>query len=173
MGTELLLPSFLLFSEYVRDNIGTITVLYLKTFLISEGLTDCLKSFVGRPRPYVYNEHIPVKDKMSRDAIRSFPSEHTMKTFFSSVFFSTVFSDYYPNLKWKIPVWYISISIVTLTGYLRYKARKHHSSNIIAGAAIGMAVGYGMPYFHRKTNGYANIVPFCASIGIAVISVFD
>jgi membrane-associated phospholipid phosphatase len=162
------MPLSLLLSDYIRQDILTISVLYIETWLIANGVKDCLKSITGRPRPYVYNEDVDDEIKMTRDAIRSFPSGHTTIAFFSGAFFATVFSDYYPKSEWKLPVWIASLSIAVATGYFRYKAGKHYPTDILAGAVIGGVAGYGVPYLHKECNNVA-IVPTGDGIHIGIM----
>lgn len=167
------MPLSLLFYESIRSDIFTISMLYIETWMLANGITDCLKSLTGRPRPYVYNEDVDDNVKLTRDAIRSFPSGHTTTAFFSTVFFATVFSDYYPQSQWKLPVWIASIGLATATGFFRYKAGKHYPTDIITGAVIGSAAGYGVPYIHRNTRCSVAIVPVSGSFGIVLMKEFD
>ncbi|MCX8124856.1 MAG: phosphatase PAP2 family protein, partial [Spirochaetes bacterium] len=168
-----IMPLSLLFSDFVRSDIATVSVMYIETYLIANGITGCLKSITERPRPYVYNKYVNDDTKMTRDAIRSFPSGHTNTAFFSAVFFATVFSDYYPNSKWKMPVWIGSLGLATATGYFRYKAGKHYPSDIIAGALIGASAGYGVPYMHRKKDKELVVTPITGNItGISTTFIF-
>ncbi len=134
------MPLSLILSEYVRDDILTVSVLYIETWMLANGITGCVKSITGRPRPYVYNKDVNDDIKMTRDAVRSFPSGHTTTAFFSTVFFATVFNDYYPHSQWKLPVWLGSLGLASATGYFRYKAGKHYPTDVIAGALIGTIV---------------------------------
>lgn len=169
----LLMPLSLFCSEYIQNDIFTVSVLFIETWMIANGIKDCLKSLTGRPRPYVYNEDVDDNVKLTRDAIRSFPSGHTTTAFFSTVFFATVFSDYYPQSQWKLPVWIASIGLATATGFFRYKAGKHYPTDIITGAVIGSAAGYGVPYIHRNTRCSVAIVPVSGSFGIVFMKEFD
>ena len=47
-------------------------------------------------------------------------------------------------------IWAASLSVATLTGYLRYAAGKHHPSDILAGAVLGSFVGWLMPTLHES-----------------------
>ena len=153
------LPLTLILSQTVRNDIFTVGLLYVETGLIAEGISGFLKSYVGRPRPYVYNGKVDLDEKTNRDAVRSFPSGHTKTAFYSSVFFSTVFSDYYPDSKWKYPVWSVSLMLAAATGYFRYKAGQHYPSDILAGAAIGAGAGYLVPCMHRRAGRRVLILP--------------
>lgn len=167
------MPLSLLLSDYVRHDILIVSVLYIETWLIANGVKDCLKSITGRPRPYVYNEDVDDDIKMTRDAIRSFPSGHATTAFFSAVFFATVFSDYYPGSQWKLPVWVASMSVAAATGYFRYKAGKHYPTDILAGAVIGGVAGYGVPLLHKRLNNNVAIVPAIGySNGIGIVAVY-
>src|SRR5208283_5923598 len=48
-----------------------------------------------------------------------------------------------------------SLMIAGTVGYLRIAANDHHASDVIAGAAVGIATGYFMPnflHFHFKKS---------------------
>jgi membrane-associated phospholipid phosphatase len=146
----LAMPLTLMFSPAVRNDFLTIGVMYAETAMVAAGLTGVLKSAVARPRPYVYNENVSMEEKTNREALRSFPSGHTRTAFFSAVFLSSVFSEYYPDSKWRGPVWAASLALASATGFFRHKAGHHYPSDILAGAAIGAAAGYLVPYTHRR-----------------------
>ena len=61
-----------------------------------------------------------------------------------------VFSDYSDNRTHEALVWTGAVIVPAVTGYLRYNAGKHFPSDIIAGYFIGGAVGYLVPWLHRR-----------------------
>jgi membrane-associated phospholipid phosphatase len=147
------LPSiFVLFSE-TRQDIPEIALLYIETYLLTSGTTGVLKDAVGRKRPYLYNSSLSKEERTQGDRNwKSFPSGHTTSAFAGAVFTSLVFSDYFPDSNWKIPVWSTCVAAASLVAYLRVRAGMHFPTDVIAGGAIGASGAVLIPYLHRK-NG--------------------
>ena len=95
------------------------------------------------------SEKTALESKQTFTAGASFFSGHTSCVASNSFFAARVFSDYYPESKWKPVVWGAAIALPAVTGYLRVKAGKHYPSDVIAGYAVGAAVGYFVPKLHR------------------------
>lgn len=139
---SLLTPAILLTedtNEYV-----TIGVMYLETAAMAFGTRTLLKHFVERPRPYIYYDNYPQED----DWNRSFPSGHTLMSFAGASFASYVFCKYNPDSKWRIPVTAASYAIATATAALRVASGNHFVTDVLAGAAIGTAIGIAVPALH-------------------------
>jgi membrane-associated phospholipid phosphatase len=148
----LALPAGLFMSGNVRDDFSTIGLMYAENLLLVNSVSLITKGSVRRIRPYVYNPDAPLEDKLSKDAVRSFYSGHTTNAFASAVFFSVVYSDYFPDSQWKTPVWIGSLGAASIVGILRYGAGKHFPTDIIAGAVVGSAIGFFIPYIHQQEN---------------------
>jgi len=145
-----ILPGLLLTNNKIRSDIGSIAILYGETILISSGLTQLSKNTFRRTRPFVYNEDIALEKKQTPNARKSFISGHTSFTAANSFFMAKVFSDYHPNSKLKPLVWGLAITIPAATAYFRVEAGKHFPTDVIAGYAVGAAVGYFIPHLHLK-----------------------
>jgi membrane-associated phospholipid phosphatase len=144
------LPGLLLLNEATRSDIGKITILYAETMAIAGGLTNITKTGFARPRPYVYGPGwIPDKELSSGDQA-AFVSGHTSLSAAGSFFFARVFSDYHPDSKLKPYVWGLAATVPAVTGYLRVRAGRHYPTDVIAGYALGAAVGYLVPTLHKK-----------------------
>lgn len=124
----------------------------IETFLIAEGFVNVLKRTTTRFRPFTYNPAVPQEEKLTRGARFSFPSGHTAAVASLSFFSAKVFSDLYPESKWKPLVWSGAITLPALTAYFRFDAGRHFPTDVISGFAIGAAVGYLIPHVHRKNN---------------------
>ena len=145
-------PLLFLTVKEPRSNLGIISVMYLETMMFSVFLPSYGKGGVQRIRPYVYNADAPLDDKLNSEAKRSFFSGHTTIAFSSAVFFLTVYSNYYPNSKWKPYIWGGSLLAASTVGYMRYRAGAHFPTDIIVGAVVGSAIGYLIPKLHENTN---------------------
>ncbi len=100
-----------------------VTKLAVSSWLGAFAVTTLTKGIVNRERP----EHQVVSRWDS-----SFPSGHTSSYFA----FATVYSAKYP--KWAIPLY----SYGVLIGLSRVYLGEHYPSDVLAGAVIGIGIGY-------------------------------
>ncbi|MFT5998264.1 MAG: membrane-associated phospholipid phosphatase [Neolewinella sp.] len=144
------LPALLFTDKTMRKDFTTIGLLYVETMVIAGGLTNTTKAGFARARPYVYGpEWVPETPLKSGDQA-AFVSGHTSLSAAGSFFFARVFSDYHPDSKLKPYVWALAAAVPAVTGYLRVRAGRHYPSDVIAGYALGAAVGYLVPILHKK-----------------------
>ncbi len=142
-------PVALLTSDEVRKDFGTFSLMYLENLFLSFAAVHTTKIIIKRNRPYMYNKNVPLKYKSDSSSRLSFFSGHTTHAFSSAVFLSTVYSEYYPDSKWKAYIWGISLLSASVTGYLRYASGDHFPTDIIVGAVVGSAIGYLVPLIHK------------------------
>ena len=140
-------------SKHCRGEGGAIALMALETFFMVDGITNVIKSSVGRYRPFNYNSAIPEDVKLSNGSKYSFVSGHTSNAAAFSFFTASVMSDLFPSSKLKPLFWASAITIPAVTGYLRYEAGKHFPTDIVAGYALGAAVGTLIPKLHKKGGG--------------------
>lgn len=148
-------PALLALSQLMHmkkkwKNLLTLGAMYGEAIMLTGGATQIAKILAARPRPFVYNDNVPMADKIEKP-YKSFFSGHTSSAFCSAVFIGTVFSDLYPHSPWRFAVWGASLAAASLTGAMRYYAGKHFPSDILVGAAVGSLFGYIVPYLHRKS----------------------
>lgn len=130
--------------------LGTLAVLFLETNLLNLGFTDLVKYSVRRISPYAYNDLVPVGEKVQDPDIRkSYFSGHTSISAANSFFLAKIYADYYPESQWKPLFWGLAATVPALTGYLRVRAGKHFTTDVITGYAVGAAFGYLIPHLHR------------------------
>lgn len=148
------LSSLVIFPAVSQDKFmgqfGKLSLIWLETNLINYGLTDMAKSLTLRTRPFVYNPDASPGEKLEIDARKSFFSGHTSISSANSYFIAKVFSDYYPDSKWKPLVWTLAVTIPAWTGLERVLAGKHFPTDVITGYAVGALCGYFIPHFHLK-----------------------
>ena len=150
----LALPS----SEYF-----TVGVIYAETVGLTFGINEILKRAVPRERPYLYFEGYPEEDLKNGDYNESFCSRHTSVAFSVAAANTYIFSRYYPDSKWKIPVIAASYSLATITGILRVASGEHFASDVLVGALLGTAMGFAIPALHTlfaDKNVEASVSPF-------------
>jgi len=148
----IIFPPTLLSQNLIREDWQTFSVMYLQTVMFANFIPMVSKGRVKRIRPYVYNEDAPFEKKLETDAQLSFYSGHTTNAFASAVFFSTTYSHYYPNSRWKPYIWVGSLGLASMVGYLRFEAGKHFPSDVLVGAVVGSTIGFFIPYLHRSKN---------------------
>ncbi|GAB3697015.1 hypothetical protein GCM10027592_20750 [Spirosoma flavus] len=136
----------------MRQDLKTVAVMYVETMLLTNGVKGIVKAVTQRTRPFVYNPDAPLADKLERDARQSFFSGHAANAFATAVFTSEVFRHYFPQSKLKPVVWVGSLGLATATAVLRYEGGLHYPSDLLAGAAFGTLVGWGIPKLHEVKN---------------------
>ena len=152
LGTGGVLGVLTLATEPMRHDIKTVAVMYVESALLVNGVNGIVKGLSQRTRPFVYNTEAPLPDKLDRDARESFFSGHASNAFATAVFTGEVFRHYFPQSKLKPFVWVGSLGLATATAVLRYEAGKHYPTDLLAGAAFGSLVGWGIPKLHEVKN---------------------
>jgi len=99
-----------------------------------------LKELFQRLRPC--NSLADVLTPIGCNGSYSFPSNHAINNFAAAAFFSAIYK------KYKV-ILYITASLIAIS---RVYLGLHYPSDIIAGAAIGMAFGYLFGYIVLKLN---------------------
>lgn len=114
----------------------------LLIFVSDQISSQLLKNLFDRVRPchVLDNVNLLVSCKKSL----SFPSSHAVNNFAIAFLFSA----YYKNLKWIL---FAAASVVALS---RPYIGIHYPSDIIGGALIGIAIGYGFVFLTRKIEAY-------------------
>ena len=126
----------------------TIGTMYAETIAFAYGLKELGKLCINRPRPYRYSEGYPADAVNDFDWNRSFPSGHTTLSFAGASFTGFVFSKYYPESKWELPVIAGSYLFAAGTAASRIAAGEHFLTDVIAGAVTGTACGIFVPWIH-------------------------
>ncbi len=157
VGMTIAAPFTLFLDDAVREDWKIISTMYLETILFSMFLPSFGKGNIERIRPYVYNADTPLSRKTSIEAKRSFFSGHTTWAFSTSIFFATVYNDYYPESQWKPYIWGGALAAASSVGILRYASGAHFPTDVLVGAVVGSAIGYTVPLFHRKNENNMDV----------------
>lgn len=148
LGSAMVLPSVVL----LRENPDFVTdfVMYAETLLLANGIKEITKLCVNRIRPYMYydSDSFPESDVKNGDFANSFMSGHTTLAFASATFASYTFSKYFPESTWKIPFACLSYGLATTTAGLRMASGNHFLTDVLAGAVLGSACGFLVPFVH-------------------------
>ncbi|WP_155297250.1 phosphatase PAP2 family protein [Spirosoma aerolatum] len=137
----------------IRQDFKTVAVMYVETLLLANGIERTVKSVTQRTRPYVYNPLVPLDEKLDRTSRQSFFSGHATNAFATAVFTSEVFRHYFPHSKLKPVVWVGTLGLASATALFRYEAGLHYPTDLLAGAAFGSLVGWGIPKLHQIKKG--------------------
>ncbi len=143
-------PFLFLGGKETRQEWGKIGLIYIETALITTGLTGLTKRLSKRIRPLAYNDDFELSERQRKQNRFSFFSGHTSLAASNSFFIAKVFSDYYPDSKWKPYIWGAAIAIPAATAVARVQAGKHYRTDVITGFVVGGAIGFLIPHLHRS-----------------------
>ncbi len=110
---------------------------------IAMDVNQAVKFSVGRQRPFVHYGNFGADRQPDPDDNLSFYSGHTTFTFAVAAAAGTV-SDLrgYRSAPW---VWGVGMTLATATGWLRIAGDKHYFTDVLVGAATGIAAGVAIP----------------------------
>lgn len=126
---------------------------------ISASLTQLVKISAGRERPFV---HVLPEDEKGlterpQDNNLSFFSGHTAYTFaIANAAGAVATRRGYRGARW---IWGVGLGLAATTGYLRIGADKHWASDVLTGAALGTAVGVGVPRLLHAPERRVEVLP--------------
>jgi membrane-associated phospholipid phosphatase len=132
----------------------TMAIVYGQAVSYAFAVKNLLNYLVPRYRPYMYEGGAPGVGSDENDL--SFPSGHTTVAFAAATAGVTIYAMSYPDSPYLVPFAIASYSMAVLTGSFRVAAGMHFVTDVVAGAALGSAIGYLVPFLHRKlssTNG--------------------
>jgi membrane-associated phospholipid phosphatase len=145
---------------------------------ISGALVQMVKYTVGRERPYVHA--LPPAAKGTTDDPGdnnlSFYSSHTSFAFALATGAGSVAT--LRGYRAAPAIWAVGAAAALTVGYLRIAADRHYFTDVLTGAAIGTAMGVGVPFlFHRQRRPGASdlaLVPTAGrqGSGIALVGIW-
>jgi len=116
-------------------------------------LTSAVKYAVGRERPYaIHGNYEAAGQEPGAEDHLSFWSGHTSMAFSIAAATGTVASlRGRDHAAW---VWAVGMTAATAVGWLRVAGDRHHLTDVLAGAAVGTAMGVAVPRFlHGRVEG--------------------
>ena len=133
--------TFYVAGEIFKDPRAKTTALdCISASAIASGIvTNSLKYVIGRSRPIDREGAYKFQPFSGRD---SFSSGHTSEAFA----LASVISEHYPS-PW---VQVTSYGLASMVGYARLLDKRHWTSDVLAGAAIGTFVGKAVVHFNQK-----------------------
>jgi membrane-associated phospholipid phosphatase len=112
--------------------------------------TEIIKIGVRRPRPFTYDEAVARDVRFDGDARLSFPSGHSSITFASATAMTVTAFERHSVSPEALIVASATYAAAALTAYLRTASGKHFYTDVLAGAAIGIASGVLVTHFHLR-----------------------
>ena len=119
---------------------------YSQAVLITSAVTEWSKVLFQRPRPPRYGAN--AANYPDPEYGRSFPSGHTSTTFAAAAAYASILQRRGEAGKHTAEIVAL-FGAAALTGVLRVSAHKHFPTDVIAGAALGTAIGWAVPRLHR------------------------
>ena len=121
---------------------------------LSGTVSQLVKLSVGRPRPFVHYRNFRDPDRRpTPDDILSFYSGHTALAFSLTAATSTV-----ARLRGERGApWVLGLGLGAgvAVGWLAIADDKHYLTDVVAGAVIGSAIGWGFPWLLHRSRGAA------------------
>lgn len=141
--------------------------------VVAADLTEITKFLFARERPFVHDLAPNEKPQTSQpsDNDLSFVSGHTSGVFALAAATGTVAT--MRGYRWAPAAWIGGGVIAAGTGYLRIAAAKHWLTDVLAGMALGVAVGVTVPLvFHKVQDDATPASPGVVSMANSVILAF-
>lgn len=142
VALTMLSPSLLALKAPPSDYF-TLGTSYAATMVGAYSVRTVLKQVINSPRPYVGTAEAPPP---SSDDYNSFPSGHSMMAFSSAAYLQTMQHLWYPDSAPVKLACAASWTLAATTAVLRVVSGNHYVRDVLAGAAIGSAIGFLGPY---------------------------
>lgn len=155
-GLAVVTPLFAELGSGINDEAGRRTLLYGETIGASLLFNAIAKYTVQRPRPYAYSGNERVKayiGTQGNDSRVSFYSGHAALTFAAAVSGSYLFAEGSSDKNARAVMWGVEFALASATANLRVIAGKHYYSDVVIGAIMGAAIGFGVPALHHSDRG--------------------
>ena len=157
-GVYIIAPAFYLAGRMTHnDKVKDLGWHTTEATIAGAAITEVLKGFVGRARPYVSADTNPHTFKFlsgfGNDQRASFPSGHATIAFAAAAAASSEVGREYPKLKWIVgPILYTSAAFV---GLARMYQSQHWASDVVMGAGIGTFTGLKVvKYAHAHPDNW-------------------
>jgi undecaprenyl-diphosphatase len=132
-----------------RKNLEMIIVAFSAIFLSRIVITEAMRHFFFRLRPFVENQAVVLINQSPKEA--SLPSGH------AALFFALATAVYFYNK--KAGIWFLVGSF--LIGLARIYVGVHWPSDVLAGAVIGIFSGWLVPkFFHKYFKKFSDKILF-------------
>ena len=145
LGLALVTPGVLGLIAPPSDYIAIVSS-YAGTMVSAYGVRTVLKQVIHKPRPYV-QDGVPLPDGVDpAENYESFPSGHSIMAFSAAAYAQTMQLLFYPDSTTMKAVSATTWILAATTATLRVISGNHYLEDVLAGAAIGSAIGFLGPY---------------------------
>jgi membrane-associated phospholipid phosphatase len=117
--------------------------------LVTSALAVTTMMAVRRPRPFLYGDEADESARRDGNAALAFPSGHTANAFAAVLATTHSLRLRHPGSPWPWVALAGGCALASGVGVTRVLAGDHFPSDVIAGAALGAAVGWVVPELHR------------------------
>jgi membrane-associated phospholipid phosphatase len=149
-----------------QDQAFAAGVIYFEVMSRAFFAKNTLKFLFPRVRPWVYLAPVTGSVPEVWEGNDSFPSGHSTMVFAAAAFGVTVaVLDLPSGSPWLIPFAATEVSLAVATASLRVFSGMHFMTDVIAGAALGTAIGIALPLVHGTWTG--------GSVGKYAVSILD
>ena len=142
LGLTLVTPGVLGLIAPPSDYIALVSS-YAGTMVSAYGVRTVLKQVIHKPRPYVGQIDRPAD---TSEDYESFPSGHSIMAFSAAAYAQTMQLLFYPDSTTMKAVSATTWILAATTATLRVISGNHYLEDVLAGAAIGSAIGFLGPY---------------------------
>jgi membrane-associated phospholipid phosphatase len=142
LGLTLVTPGVLGLIAPSSDYIAIVSS-YAGTMVSAYGVRTVLKQVIHKPRPYVGQIDRPAD---TSEDYESFPSGHSIMAFSAAAYAQTMQLLFYPDSTTMKAVSATTWILAATTATLRVISGNHYLEDVLAGAAIGSAIGFLGPY---------------------------
>lgn len=157
--TSFALPILLIMNTNERAHAGQLAVIFVESMATTGALFTITAGAVHKSRPLVYDQDLPLGDRLEKGAQRSFFAGHTAATVAATFFAAKAFADFNPDSWAKPYIWTAAALLPAWVGYLRIQGGKHFLTDNLIGYAVGAASGILIPEFHKTKNRNLDISP--------------
>lgn len=142
LGLTLVTPGVLGLIAPSSDYIAIVSS-YAGTMVSAYGVRTVLKQVIHKPRPYVGQIDRPAD---TSEDYETFPSGHSIMAFSAAAYAQTMQLLFYPDSTTMKAVSATTWILAATTATLRVISGNHYLEDVLAGAAIGSAIGFLGPY---------------------------
>ena len=139
-----------------QDQAFAAGVIYFEVMTRAFFAKNMVKALVPRVRPWVYMASENGSVPQVWEGNDSFPSGHATMAFAAAAFgVTTAVLELPSGSPWLVPFAATEVSLAVATGSLRVLSGMHFMTDVIAGAALGTAIGIALPLLHTSWTGGA------------------
>ncbi len=129
---------------------GQDSLMIFETYAATYLATNLLKIAIHRRRPLTFNNEFDKEARFAGDARLSFPSGHSSMSFAAAATLAVMLEYRHGDSLGTYLGSGLGFAAATTVAALRVIAGKHFLSDVLAGAALGTAIGLLVPRFHRS-----------------------